>query len=122
MEMKDVEALVGNDGGDLVGEVKAERDPGDRVVGRDGNWCADAVEARLVESDVCATGRCKDSRLVSRLGQTPGQLADVVVHAAGRREVVRRNESYSHRHAPRLFMASRPRCDAARATAPGGAG
>ena len=68
MEMKDVEALVGSDRGDLVGEVKAQRDPSHGVVGRDGDGGADAVEARLVEADVCATGRREDSRLVSGLG------------------------------------------------------
>src|SRR5438552_915254 len=159
MEMKDVEALVGNDGCDLVRKVKAQRDAGDRVVGRDGDGGADAVETRLVESDIRATRRREDSRLVPGLGQTPGQLADVVVHAARRREVVRGNQPNPHEDAqrrfqggfipavtyaypfqtpasrglwrgarggilipPRLFTGLPPRCDAARATARGGAG
>src|SRR5438309_7613823 len=54
MEMKDVESLVGDDGGDLVGKVKAQRDPGDGIVGGNGYRGADAIETRLVEADGCA--------------------------------------------------------------------
>ena len=101
VEMKDVEALVGDDRRDLVGKVKAERDARHRIVDRDGDGRPDPVEARAVEVDVGAAGRREDARLVPELSQPDGEAADMVVHATRRSEVVRRNESYFHAETPR---------------------
>ena len=79
--MKDVETLVGDDGRDLVGEVKAERDTRDRIVDRDRNRRPDPVKACAVEVNVGAAGRREDAGFVAELTQPDGKMADMVVHA-----------------------------------------
>src|SRR5207245_696763 len=105
VEMKDVEALVGDDRGDLVGKVKAERDARHRIVDRDGDRRPDPVEARAVEVDIGAARRREDARLMAELSQPDGEAADMVVNTTWRREVVRRNEPDLHAETPRGVQA-----------------
>ena len=124
MKMKDVKTLVGDDRSDLVGEVEAERDARHRIVDGDGYGRADPVKTRAVEVDIGATRRRKDPRFMTELLQTHGKVADVVVDASRRGEVVGRDQAYPHLEAPRLsrLIPSLPRCDAGRATGRDAAG
>jgi len=55
VEVQDVEAFLGDDRRDPVGEVKAQRDTRNRIVDGDCDRRADAVEPRAVEVNVGAT-------------------------------------------------------------------
>ena len=94
--MEDVEALVRHDARDLVGEVEAQGDARHRVVDRDGDRSPDPVEAGGVESDIGPAGGSEDPALVAERLELDREVAHVIVHAAGRREVVRGDESYFH--------------------------
>src|SRR5207244_12826721 len=99
--------------------MKAQRDAGHGVVHGDGDGPADSVEARAVEVDLSPARRREDPRLMTELLEPDGKVADVVVHATWRREVVRRDKPDPHGV---ILMAIRPRSGAGRATAPDGAG
>src|SRR5215471_3823895 len=79
VEMQDVEALLFDQRRDPVRKMKAQGDAGDRIVDRDRDWGADAVEARAVEVDVRATRGSEDARLVAERLESYGEVADVVV-------------------------------------------
>ena len=51
VEVQDVEVFLLHDRRDLIGQVKAERDPRHRIVDGDGDRAADAIEASGVEID-----------------------------------------------------------------------
>src|SRR5258708_3901294 len=79
-----------------------------------GEGAADPIELGRVEVDVSAARRSEDAHLLAFVPQLTRQVSDVVGHASGRCEVVRRDEADLHRGA---LMGSWPRCDAEHATA-----
>src|ERR1700687_6125087 len=100
MEMEYIETLLLDERRDLIGEMKAERDAGHRVVDGDRDGAPDPIELGRVQIDVGTTRGREDSHVVPKQAQLPGEVLYVVGHAAGRSKVIRRDEADFHRAAP----------------------
>ena len=135
VEVQDVEALLLDDGRDSLRQVEAQGDARHRIVRRDRDRGADAVEARPVESNVGTAGRREDPTLVAELLKLNREVTDVVIDPTCGRKVIGRDQTDLHFETPRgvkargvrggilipprFFMATQPICDAVRATGRG---
>jgi len=95
VHMHNVKLLGAQDVLDALRQPNGEGDAGDRPVSRHSGDTADGVDIAALVDLVVAGGR-QDAHVVARLLKTLSQVAHVILHTAGRGEIVGADERDFH--------------------------